>query len=95
MLRTALARVPAASQLTTRSLASAAGGAQDRVVLVDGCRTPFHPSGTHFQDYIGQQLGRFAIKGLLSRTGLDPSIVDYVVYGTVIQEGEVGKPSAS
>ena len=62
--------------------------ARDRVVFVDGVRTPFHPSGTHFDRYLGQELGRLAIQGLLARTAIEPSSVDYVTYGTVIQEGE-------
>jgi hypothetical protein len=69
-----------------RRLFSSAAKA-DRVVVVDGVRTPFHPSGTHFNDYIAQDLGRFAIKGLLARTGVEPTDLDYVIYGNVIQEG--------
>ena len=37
--------------------------------------------------YIAQDLGRLAIKGLLTKTALDPAKVDYTLYGTVIQEG--------
>lgn len=58
-----------------------------RVVLVEGQRTPFAMSGTIFKDLIAQDLGRMAIKGLLTKTALDPADVDYVTYGTVIQEG--------
>jgi len=68
-------------------MASSAKGT-DRIVLVDGVRTPFHPSGTLFNNYIAQDLGRMAIKGLLARTGVEPSSLDYVIYGNVIQEGE-------
>lgn len=35
-------------------------------------------------DLMSYQLGQFAIKGLLDKTGLDPDEVDYVVYGNVI-----------
>lgn len=31
-------------------------------------------------------LGRFALKGLLTKTALDPSMIDYLYYGSVIQE---------
>ena len=68
-----------------RALSTAA--AAPRVVFVDGVRTPFKLSGTEFKDYIAQDLGRIAIKGLLTKTAIDPSIVDYTLYGTVIQEG--------
>ena len=69
-----------------RTLAQVVAPALPKVVLVDGVRTPFLTSGTGFQDYIAQDLGRFAIKGLLTKTALPPSEVDHVVYGTVIQE---------
>ncbi len=80
-----LARAAGAAR---RELSTAASKGKDRIVLVDGVRTPFHPSGTLFNNYIAQDLGRFAIKGLLARTGINPAELDYVTYGNVIQEGE-------
>jgi len=56
--------------------------------VVDGCRIPFMPSGGAYNDYLGQQLLLFAMKGLLTRTGMDLNLPDYVIGGTVIQEGE-------
>ena len=55
-----------------------------KVVLIDGCRTPFLRSGTDYMDLMSYQLGQFAIKGLLVKTGIDPAIVDSVVMGCVI-----------
>jgi len=55
-----------------------------RVVIIDGCRTPFLKSGGAYMDLMSYQLGQFAIKGLLDKTGIDPAVVDYVVYGNVI-----------
>ncbi len=55
------------------------------VVLVDGCRIPFLRSGTGYADLTSYDLGRMALKGLLRRTGLDPSQVDRVVMGSVVQ----------
>uniref|UniRef100_A0A7S1CLW5 acetyl-CoA C-acyltransferase n=1 Tax=Bicosoecida sp. CB-2014 TaxID=1486930 RepID=A0A7S1CLW5_9STRA len=43
-------------------------------------------SGTIYKDLIAQDLGRMAIKGLLTKTAVDPAAIDYVTYGTVIQE---------
>ena len=54
------------------------------IVLIDGCRTPFLRSGTDYMDLMSYQLGQFAIKGLLTKTGIDPKIIDSVVMGTVI-----------
>ena len=54
------------------------------IVIIDGCRTPFLKSGGAYIDLMSYQLGQFAIKGLLLKTGLDPEKVDSVVMGTVI-----------
>lgn len=61
-----------------------------RIVVVEGCRTPFLKSGTDYMDLMSYQLGQFAIKGLLDKTGLDPKKVDYVVMGTTIQNVKTG-----
>ena len=55
-----------------------------KVVLIDGCRTPFLRSGTDYMDLMSYQLGQFAIKGLLTKTGIDPETIDSVVMGCVI-----------
>lgn len=55
-----------------------------KVVVIDGCRTPFLKSGGAYMDLMSYQLGQMAIKGLLDKTGIDPAIVDYMVYGNVI-----------
>ena len=56
----------------------------NKVVIIDGARTPFLRSGTDYMDLMSYQLGQFAIKGLLVKTGLDPKEVDQVVMGNVI-----------
>ena len=55
-----------------------------KVVVVEGCRTPFLRSGTDYMDLLSYQLGGFAIKGLLTKTGIDPKLVDGVILGNVI-----------
>ena len=55
------------------------------VVLVDGCRTPFMRSGTEYFDLISYDLGRTVLRGLLTRTELEPHKVDRVIMGTVVQ----------
>ena len=57
-----------------------------RVVVVDGCRTPFCRSGTAFTDLKSYDLGRMAVSGLLHRTAIDPEMVDLLVMGTVISD---------
>jgi len=56
------------------------------IVLIDGVRTPFLPSFTEYKDMMAYQLARDALLGLLKRTNVELSYVDYIVMGTVIQE---------
>jgi acetyl-CoA acetyltransferase family protein len=55
-----------------------------RVVLIDGARTPFLRAGTDYFDLMSYQLGAFAIKGVIDKTGIKADDVDEVVMGTVI-----------
>src|SRR5688572_25183610 len=61
-----------------------------RIVVIDGCRTPFLRSGTDYMDLMSYQLGQFAIKGLLNKTGIDPKEVGYVIMGTTISNVKTG-----
>ncbi|HEX7241564.1 MAG TPA: acetyl-CoA C-acyltransferase FadI, partial [Longimicrobiaceae bacterium] len=56
-----------------------------RVAIVSGCRTPFARSGTVFRNLSAVELGKTAVRELISRTDLDVGVVDHVVYGTVVQ----------
>ena len=55
-------------------------------MVVDGCRLPFTMAGTVYGKYLAVDLGRMALKGLLTKTALSPEMIDYLYYGTVIQE---------
>lgn len=55
-----------------------------KVVVIDGNRTPFLKSGTDYMDLMSYQLGQHAIKGLLTKTGLNPKDIGQVIMGTVI-----------
>ena len=81
-----LSRATSAAAAQARAFSTSA---QKRVVLVDGVRTPFAMSGTIYKDYIAQDLGRMAIKGLLTRTAYEAADLDYIIYGNVIQEGKL------
>ncbi|XP_071117489.1 trifunctional enzyme subunit beta, mitochondrial-like [Haliotis cracherodii] len=56
------------------------------IVLVEGVRTPFLMSGTSYKNLMPHDLARTALQGLLRKTGISNDMVDYIVYGTVIQE---------
>mmetsp|Transcript_4236 Transcript_4236/g.17183 ORF Transcript_4236/g.17183 Transcript_4236/m.17183 type:complete len:470 (-) Transcript_4236:316-1725(-) len=56
------------------------------VVLVDGVRIPFALSSTVYDDCLAVDLARASLTGLVTKLGLDASLVDYVLWGTVVQE---------
>ncbi|KAL5016541.1 hypothetical protein ScPMuIL_006130 [Solemya velum] len=56
------------------------------IVLVEGVRTPFLQSGTAYKNLMPHDLARNALLGLVKRTGIPKDVIDYIVFGTVIQE---------
>jgi len=56
------------------------------IVLVEGVRTPFLMSGTEYNKLMPHDLAREALLGLVRKVGCNPSDIDYVTLGTVIQE---------
>ena len=73
-------------QLASRPLSTSRPQDGKNMVLVDGVRTPFLTSGTDYKDLMPHDLQRYALTGLVNKTGIDKSIVDYFCMGTVIQE---------
>ncbi|GMI39756.1 hypothetical protein TeGR_g651 [Tetraparma gracilis] len=71
-----------------RSLSTAgkAMGAARNVVVVDGIRMPFAMQSSIYNDLMAVDLSRLSLKALLTKTALDPALIDYVTIGTVIQE---------
>eukprot|EP00640_Fibrocapsa_japonica_P001913 CAMPEP_0113938228 /NCGR_PEP_ID=MMETSP1339-20121228/4634_1 /TAXON_ID=94617 /ORGANISM="Fibrocapsa japonica" /LENGTH=438 /DNA_ID=CAMNT_0000941233 /DNA_START=83 /DNA_END=1399 /DNA_ORIENTATION=- /assembly_acc=CAM_ASM_000762 len=66
---------------------SSSAARSTKVVFIDGCRIPFTLSGTAYKDLLAVDLGRLAMKGLMDKMpSLSPSSIDYLIYGTVIQE---------
>ena len=57
----------------------------ERLVIVDGVRTPFCKMGTDLARSGTDELGRIAVSALLTRTGFDPGRIDEVIFGCVGQ----------
>ena len=57
----------------------------NRLVIIDGLRTPFCRMGTDLATLGADELGRIAVSALLTRTGLDPALIDEVIFGCVGQ----------
>ncbi|KAK2855977.1 hypothetical protein Q5P01_004712 [Channa striata] len=70
----------------TKSKKTLARPGLKNIVLVEGVRTPFQVSGTSFADLMPHDLARESLLGLLERTGIRKDAVDYIIYGTVIQD---------
>uniref|UniRef100_A0A4W6DNX2 Trifunctional enzyme subunit beta, mitochondrial n=1 Tax=Lates calcarifer TaxID=8187 RepID=A0A4W6DNX2_LATCA len=70
----------------TKSKKTLARPGVKNIVLVEGVRTPFLLSGTTYADLMPHDLARAALQGLLHKTGIPKDAVDYIIYGTVIQE---------
>jgi acetyl-CoA acetyltransferase family protein len=57
----------------------------NELVIVDGVRTPFCKMGTDLASLSADDLGRVAVQALLTRAGLDPGVIDEVIFGCVGQ----------
>lgn len=55
------------------------------VVLIDGARTAFTEFCGSFKDFTATDLGVFAAKAALQKSGVDPSKIDNVVFGNALQ----------
>ena len=65
----------------------------EKVVIVDGLRTPYIKAGTEFKDTSAIELGRIALRELVERSEIDPSIIDEVIIGNVSQPVDSSNPS--
>lgn len=55
------------------------------VVFLSGLRTGFGSFGGTLKDLSATELGAIAAKGALARSGVEPAVVDHVVFGNVLQ----------
>lgn len=60
----------------------------ERLVIVDGIRTPFCKMGSDLAALGADELGRAAVQALLSRTGIDPAMIDETIFGCVGQPAD-------
>src|SRR5690242_4615772 len=61
---------------------------RERLVIVDGVRTPFCKAGTELAALGADELGRIAVSALLTRTDMDPALIDEVIFGCVAQPAD-------
>jgi hypothetical protein len=65
------------NRMASRRLLSSTSKARN-VVLVDGCRIPFTLAGTTYNKYMAVDLARFALKGIVAKTAIDPKLVRFL-----------------
>ena len=53
----------------------------DRLVIVDGYRTPFCKAGTKLRNAQASDLASHVFREVIDRTGIDPAIIDEVILG--------------
>ncbi|MDQ7784629.1 MAG: acetyl-CoA C-acetyltransferase [Desulfomonilaceae bacterium] len=58
------------------------------VVIIDAVRTPVGTFGGALKDVPAVELGVLVVKELIKRSGIDPSAVDELVFGCVLQGGQ-------
>ncbi|MDH3283797.1 MAG: thiolase family protein [Acidobacteriota bacterium] len=59
-----------------------------KLVIVDGVRTPFCKMGTDLAGLGPEELGRIVVGALLTKTGFDPEAIDEVIFGCVGQPAD-------
>ena len=65
----------------------------DDVVMVGGARTPHGKLNGQLASLTAVDLGAAAVSGALEKAGIDPSLVDAVVIGQVVQAGSGQNPA--
>ncbi|RUO21162.1 acetyl-CoA C-acyltransferase FadI [Aliidiomarina iranensis] len=60
----------------------------DRIAIVAGLRTPFAKQASFFHGVPALDMGAMVVQELIQRTNLDPSLVEQLVYGQVVQMPE-------
>ncbi len=64
-----------------------------KTVIVSGARTPFGKMGGSLSALKATELGGIAIKEAINKSGIDPKLIDEVIFGNVLQGGQGQIPS--
>ncbi|XP_060821149.1 trifunctional enzyme subunit beta, mitochondrial [Bombus pascuorum] len=71
---------------TNKFYATKSNHAAKNIVYIDGVRTPFLQSGTSYKNLMAYDLARQSLVALQNKIKFPKEIVEYIVYGTVMQE---------
>lgn len=56
----------------------------EKIVLIEGTRTPFLKSGSDYKNLMSYELGSVVIKSLINKCSIDPTEISSVIFGNVI-----------
>ncbi len=62
--------------------------AKNRIAIVSGLRLPFAKQGTNYLGIPAVDLGKMVVSELIIRSGIDPQLIDQLVFGQVVQMPE-------
>lgn len=65
----------------------------DRIAVIEGVRTPFCRAGGLFFDLGADDLGAYAVRELIARTGISPGDVDELIFGNVMTPAHAANPA--
>jgi len=64
-----------------------------KVYIAEAVRLPIGKFGGSLKDFMAQDLGALAISGCIKKSGIDPSVVDEVIVGNIMQYDPKGNPA--
>ncbi|XP_034174863.1 mitochondrial trifunctional protein beta subunit [Osmia lignaria lignaria] len=73
-------------RIINKSYATKSNNGSKNIVFIDGVRTPFLQAGTSYKQLMAYDLARDSLVALQKKIKFPREIVEYIVYGTVMQE---------
>ncbi|XP_054003359.1 trifunctional enzyme subunit beta, mitochondrial [Hylaeus anthracinus] len=83
--------------VVNKSYATKSNNAAKNIVFIDGVRTPFVQSGTVYKNLMAYDLAKHSLMALQRKIGFPKETVEYIIYGTVMQEvrtSNIGREAA-
>lgn len=73
-------------KVINKSFATKSNDTSKNIVFIDGVRTPFLQAGTSYKQLMAYDLARESLMALQKKIKFPKEIIEYIIYGTVMQE---------
>lgn len=73
-------------RIIQKCFATKSNDASKNIVFIDGVRTPFLQAGTSYKNLMAYDLARESLMALQKKIKFPKEIIEYIIYGTVMQE---------